>query len=155
MISNPLTRKLISSDGPMFPNRELTQGSDAVKFYSMTDGSTTVIQIALYGEPIASGISKRHPDDARNQELGMALALSRAFTQAAAKYAFTVDRLLSPEPDPSHLAIKQLRKLTKADSKRRKDIRRRAAREQHRKETGWDHTNRLDLHDGPTADETR
>lgn len=135
------TRQLVTSKGPLFPNRELTVGgSDTVKFNSMTDGTTTVVQITLYGDPIGTGVAQRRLTDERNQELGMALALTRAFTDAATRYATTVDRMLNESEDPSSAAVKELRKLNKRDTKRRKDLRRKAAREQHRKEWGWDHT---------------
>lgn len=136
------TARLVTSKGPLYPNRELTiGGSDTVKFNSMTDGTTTVVQITLYGEPIGTGVAKRRQEDERNQELGMALALTRAFTDAATRYAGTVDRMLNGEDDPSSQAIRELRKLNKKDTKRRKDIKRAKARQAHRDEYGWDHTN--------------
>lgn len=135
------TAKLIKSTGPKYPCKEMTMGSDgAVKFHSMTDGTNTTIQITLYGEPIGQGFARRHPKDARNQELGMALALVRAFTDVASRYSETLHSIMNPPDDPAYLAISQLRKLTKADSVRRKEIRRKAAREAHREIFGWDHT---------------
>lgn len=135
------TRELLLASSPLYPSHELTVGGpDIVKFASMTDGTTTVVQITLYGEPIGTGVAKRRLSDERNQELGMALALTRAFTDAATRYATTVDHMLNPEPDPSGVAIKELRKLVKSDSKRRKDIRRRKARESFYEANGWDHT---------------
>lgn len=146
------TRELIHSRGPALSRPTLSAGPpDSVLFNSMTDGTTTFVQITLYGEPIGTGVAKRHPRDARNQDLGMALAVSRAFMDAGSRYAITVDRLLNPEPDPSSAAIKELRKLTKADTKRRRDIKRRAARKTFRRINGWDHTNHIHIPKDLTA----
>lgn len=136
------TRDLIVSKGPKYPNTLMTTGSrEAVRFTSMTDGDTTVVQITLYNEILATGVAKRHPQDARNQELGMALALTRAFTQAATRYAETVEHIMHPPADPSAQAVRELRKKFKADTVRRKNLRRETAREAHRRAHGWDHMN--------------
>lgn len=144
-MTSPDTMKLITSRGPKYQSRErigLSVGDgSAVKFTSMSDGTVTIVQITLYDEPIGTGIAKRHPKDARDQELGMSLALVRAFTDAAAKYTRSIDMKLNPPADPSNVAVKQLRRFITDDAKRRKDIRRKAAREAHREIMGWDHTN--------------
>jgi len=133
---------LITSRGPKYPNNELVMGgSEACKVVSMSDGTTSIVQVTLHGEPIGTGIAKRHPADPRNNELGMALAMVRAFTEVAMRYTQSVDRILYPAADPSIRSVKQLKKLIKADAVRRHDIKRKAAREAHREIMGWDHTN--------------
>lgn len=148
-MTNPETMRLITSRGPKYQAKErlgLSVGDGtAVKFTSMSDGTVTIVQITLYDEPIGTGVAKRHPKDARDQELGMSLALVRAFTDAAAKYTKSIDMKLSPPVDPSLVAVKQLRKFITDDAKRRKDIKRKAAREAHREIMGWDHTNYIHI----------
>lgn len=137
------TQKLIGSHGPAHPTRQMHCGSDnAVRVSSMTDGTTTVVQMLLYGEPIGTGIAKRRKGDERNDDLGMAIALTRCFTDAAARYAQTIDGILNPPADPSAKAVKELRRMTKDDTRRRKNIRREKARRLHRESHGWDHMNR-------------
>lgn len=139
-------RELITSKGPQFGMPTFVMGDpDSVKFSTMTDGTTTVVQISLLGTPIGTGVAKRHPKDARNQELGMALALTRAFTDAAAKYTYSLGVMLNPPPDPSLQSLRHMRGYIKKDKQRRKDIKRKAAREAHREIMGWDHTTRVGI----------
>jgi hypothetical protein len=134
------TEELLTSKGPKFPNREMHTGGDgAIKATSMTDGTTTVVQITLYGEPIGTGIAKRRKGDEHVPELGMGLALTRAFTDAATRYAATVDAMLNPEEDPQADAIRAFRRGNKRLRRYAKDVRRKAARERHRQVWGWDH----------------
>lgn len=135
------TKKYISTPGPQYPDRSFTVGPpDAFRLASMTDGTTTVLQLILEGEVIATGVARRHPGDPRRQDLGVALAAARVFTEAASAYARTVDRLLEPEENPSGVFEKLLRSNNRATARREKDARRKAARELFRMRHGWDHT---------------
>lgn len=141
------TRDMITAPGPKYPNREIHGGApNTVQFNSMTDGTTTIVQITLYGEPIGTGVAKRRSTDPRNTELGMVLAMTRAFTDAATRYAGYVDQLLNGEYNdrdhPSVKAANELRKLNKRDAIRRKNLRREKARRAHREVWGWDHNDR-------------
>lgn len=141
------TVRLIESKGPKYPNRELHAGApDVAQVHSMTDGTTTVVQVTLYGEPIGTGVARRRQQDERNTELGMVLAMARAFTEAASLYAAHADKILNAEwndrDHPSVRAANELRKLHKADSRRRKNLRREKARQAHRELWGWDHNDR-------------
>jgi hypothetical protein len=148
------TRELISAARPEHPNTDLHTGDPkAVVFSSMTDGTTTVVQITLHGEPIGTGVAKRRKGDSHNNDLGMALALTRAFTDAATRYARTVDEILSEEPYPQHVAIRNLVRGRKRVAALAKDARRKAARERFREIHGWDHTDRPPtISDWPVSD---
>lgn len=137
------TAEFIQSRGPEFTKTApFTVGDhNEVQVTSMSDGTTTIVQVVCNGQPVGTGVAKRHPNDARNHEIGVTLAASRAFMDAGVNYAAALDGVLNPPPDPSAAAVKELRRLNKADSRRRKDIRRREARELHREVVGWDHTN--------------
>jgi hypothetical protein len=136
------TRELITSHGPQYPTRNMhCSPGDAIKVTSMTDGTTSVVQLLLYGEPIGTGIAKRRKGDERNDEIGMSLALTRAFTDAATRYAATLDGLLNPPEQPNDHILRNLRRHSKQDAIRRKNLRREKARLEHKLRTGWDHNN--------------
>jgi hypothetical protein len=140
---NKNTRTYISKQGPEFINPYLIIGDpNAFKCQPITDGDYTIVQLTLHGEIIAYGVAKRHPNDAHNRDLGMALALTRAFTDAATRYGQTTDHLLNPPGDPAQKVIDGYRRQNKAERQKVKDRKRKAARETHRAVYGWDHTDR-------------
>jgi hypothetical protein len=136
------TRDLIASVGPVYPVGLHTSAEDAVKVKHMTDGTETVVQITLYGQPIGTGRARRRKGDQRDDELGMVLALTRAFTDAATQYAGALDRMLHPGPEPDAEVIRAMRRSARDERRKTKDEKRRAAREQHRHVYGWDHNDR-------------
>lgn len=79
---------------------------------------------------IGVGFAKRHPRDARNPDIGRALAVSRAFAQLAERYAGKADEAIHPEPDVHAAALRAMKRANRAEKQHRKNERRRKAREE-------------------------
>lgn len=97
----------------------------------VSDDSVSIAQITLdEGATIAAtGVAKRHPRDKRNRELGRCLALSRAFQAYADRYAAEAARLADPGPEPDAELVKAMRRANRAEAVKRKNEKRRAARD--------------------------
>lgn len=128
---------------PKHPNTDLhLMHPDAFGSSAASDGTNTIFQVVFYDNAVGTGWAKRRKTDPRNDELGMALATARAFAEASEFYFDYAERIMNPDPDPSAAAIKDLRRRHKADTRRRKNIRREKARIAHREVWGWDHNDR-------------
>lgn len=141
------TAKAIQSKGPDSLSPYLmTNDPQAFSATSITDGDYTIVYLNLHGEAFAMGVSKRHPRDRHNRNLGMALALTRAFTDAAQKYAQTYQSMVEPNRDPngveSDMYARKFRQANRAAAKVKWDERRAEARRKFREVNGWDHTDR-------------
>lgn len=93
------------------------------------------------GHAIAAGVAKRHRKDKRNNDLGRALALSRAYKNLSLEYDAIVDRLTTAPVQnvTEEKAVKAARAQARAAAKARKDQRRAAAREAYEAKTsGWE-----------------
>lgn len=95
------------------------------------DDTLTVAQLVLKEsqQVVASGVSKRHPRDARNPDIGKALAVGRMFASYAAQYERLAAQLSDPGPEPDAELVKAMRRANRAEAVKRKNERRRAARD--------------------------
>lgn len=135
--------ELMQGAGPKYPPKDHTEigSGEHVRFTSQYDGTVSVVQITVYGEVVAMGVARRRAGDPRNKELGMALALSRAFADGATYYARCLDQALNPPGEEAQRQIlRNLHRGTKHARSVAKDARRKQAREAHRELMGWDHT---------------
>lgn len=78
---------------------------------------------------IATGYARRHPSDARNPEIGHTIAIARAFAIVAERYAAKAEELMTPAPDPMAEPLKAMKRANRAEQQRRKNEKRRTARE--------------------------
>lgn len=105
---------------------------DDMKITIVSDDMYTVAQITLSnssGAVVATGTAKRHPLDKQNRELGQCLAVARAFQAYADRYASRAAALADPGPEPDAELVKAMRRANRAEAVKRKNEKRRAARD--------------------------
>lgn len=84
---------------------------------------------AKSGVQLATGYARRHPRDERNSQLGRDLAIARALSDLAERYADKAESAITPEPDPMREPLRAMKRANRAEQAKRKNAKRREARE--------------------------